>query len=297
MDIRELRSFVLLGEQLHFGRAARLMNLSQPALTKQIRRMEEDLGTPLFQRGKQGTRLSAFGEDFLRDARVTVRSFDELVDRGKRAAKGETGRLNLGFGFPTFELVPRLIVKLREVAPGIDVSLRDMSTAEQMEALNTGSIDLGFVRAPAPKHLKSLPVVKDRLALVSSATSALPANAGLADCRDEPFVALAEVRAPGFHHHVLEMCGRHGFHPRVVQQVPELTTALALVRAGLGVAVIPESFWKSRLEGVRLHRLKEKDAGWQVSAAWHTGDTNPALMRFLGLLREDLGRSGKRSAF
>ncbi len=290
MDIRELKSFLLLGEQLHFGRAAKLMNLSQPALTKQIRRMEEDLGTALFERGKRGTRLSAFGEQFLREARSTVRSFDELMDRGKRAAKGETGKLNLGFGFHTFELVPRLIVKLRQVAPEIDVSLRDMSTAEQMNALNARTIDLGFMRVPVPKHFKTMPVVRDRLALVSSMESALPANVRLADCRDEPFVALSEKRAPGFHQHMMEICGKHGFHPRVVQQVPELTTAVALVRAGLGVAMIPESFWSSRLEGVRLHRLKDREAGWLVSATWHAGDTNPALLRFLDLLKEELKR-------
>ena len=290
MDIRELRSFVLLGEQLHFSRAARLMNLSQPALTKQIRRMEEELGSPLFERNKQGTKLSTFGERFLREVRVTVRSFDELMDRGKRAAIGETGRLSIGFGFPTFELVPRLIVRLRQVAPGIEVSLRDMSTAEQMEGLHTRVVDIGFMRLPVPKHFQFLPVVGDRLALVSSSLSNLPADAGLADCRDEPFVALSEKRAPGFHHHVLAMCGKHGFHPKVVQQVPELPTAMALVRAGLGVAVIPESFWNSRLEGVRLHRLKEKDAGWKVGAVWHAGDTNPALARFLGLLRQDVKR-------
>jgi len=290
MDIRELRSFVLLGEQLHFSRAAKLMNLSQPALTKQIRRMEEELGTPLFERNKQGTKLSTFGGRFLVDARATLRSFDDLMDRGKRAAAGETGRLSIGFGFPTFDLVPRLIVRLREIAPGIEVSLRDMSTAEQMDGLGRGTVDLGFMRIPAPKSFRTLPVVEDRLALVSSARSHLPENASLGDCRDEPFVALSEKRAPGFHHHVLEMCGKHGFHPKVVQQVPELTTAMALVRAGLGVAVIPESFWNSRIEGVRLHRLKEKGAAWKVGAVWHAGDTSPALARFLDLLREDLKR-------
>ncbi len=288
MDIRELRSFVLLGEQLHFGRAATLLNLSQPALTKQIRRMEEELGTPLFDRGKQGTKLSTFGRTFLKDAKETVRSFDELLDHGRRAARGETGKLSIGFGFPTFELVPRLIVRLRETAPGIEVSLRDMSTAEQMAALASGGIDLGFLRLPAGRHLKTLPVVRDRLALVSGETSSLPATAGLAECRDLPFVALSEKRAPGFFDHMLAMCGKHGYHPKVVQQVPELTTMMALVRAGLGVAVIPESFWNSRIEGIRLHRLKEKDSGWLVGAAWHAADTNPALLRFLELLREDL---------
>lgn len=289
MDVRELRSFVLLAEQLHFGKAADLLHLSQPALTKQIRRMEEELGAALFERNKRGTALSRFGELFLRDARQTVQTFDGMMDRAKRAATGEGGRLNIGFGFHTFELVPRLIVKLREVAPGIEVSLRDMSTAEQLRALETGRIDLGFLRPPLPKGFRTLPVVRDRLALVSSAVSKLPGNATLKDCREEPFVALSEERAPGFHQHMLKACGKYGFYPKIVQQVPELTTALALVRAGLGVAVIPESFWSKRWEeDVRIHRLKDKEAGWLVSAAWHEADTNPALGRFLELLRGEL---------
>lgn len=287
MEIRELRSFILLAEQLHFGRAAKLMHVSQPALTKQVRRMEEELGSPLFERGRTGTALSRFGEWFLKDARLTLQSYDALMDRGKRAAKGEAGRLNIGFGFHTFELVPRLIVKLREIAPGIEVSLRDMSTDEQRRALDAGRIDLGFLRLPMPVGYKTLPVVRDRLALISSAVSGLPANATLKDCRDIPFVALSEERAPGFHHHMLMVCGKYGFYPKIVQQVPELTTAVALVRAGLGVAVIPESFWSGRFMGVRLHPIKDREAGWQVCAAWHAGDTNPALARFLGLLKAE----------
>src|SRR5687767_13284133 len=120
MEMRELKSFVLLAEQLHFGRAARLLHLSQPALTKQIRRMEEELGSPLFERGRHGTALSAFGKQFLKEARNTVGDFDRLLDRAKIAAAGESGHLGIGFGFHTLELVPRLIVRLREIAPGIE---------------------------------------------------------------------------------------------------------------------------------------------------------------------------------
>ncbi|RYD38086.1 MAG: LysR family transcriptional regulator [Verrucomicrobiaceae bacterium] len=295
MDIRELRSFVLLAGQLHFGRAAALLHLSQPALTKQIRKMEEDLGGDLFQRGKSGTVLTSLGTQFLAEARETLQHFDRMVDRGKRAAKGEIGQLNLGFGFHTFELVPRLIVKLREISPGIDVTLRDMSSAEQEAALAKRSIDLGFVRQPIPKGYRSFPVVKDRMAIVSSEESRLPEDLKLADCRSLAFVAIAEARAPGFYNHTIRLCARHGFHPRIVQQVPELTTAVALVRAGLGIAMIPESFRRHRFEGLRWHRLKEKEAAWSVSAAWHPGDTNPALTRFLDLLKQDLkdSRPGK----
>lgn len=288
MDIRELRSFVLLGEQLHYGRASRLLNLSQPALTKQIRKLEDELGSPLFERGRSGTRLSDFGEHFLRDARRTVRSFDELENRGKRAARGETGRLRIGFGFHTFEIVPRLIVRLREESPGIEVSLRDMSTEEQTRALNARTIDLGFVRTPAPPHFRTLNVVRDRLALLVGASFRQGGRVRLRDCRDEPFVALSEERAPGFHHHMMSICAKYGFHPRIVQQVPELTTAAALVRAGMGIAIIPESFWSTHLEDVRIHPLRDRDAAWQVSAAWHPNDTNPALRKILALLRAEL---------
>jgi len=296
MDIRELRSFILLSEQLHFGRAAQLLHLSKPALTKQIRRMEEELGSALFERGKHGTAPTAFGTRFLSEARTVVDAFDRLLDRGRQAARGEAGILHLGFGFHTIELVPRLVVRLRKLAPGIEVTLRDMSTAEQVEGLESGEIDLGFVRLPVGNAFETLPVIRDRLALVSSTSSSLPANATLEDCRNEPFVALSGKRAPGYYNHMLRLCAGHGFHPRVVQQVPELTTALALVRAGLGVAVVPESLKVGNFGGIRMHPLKEKDAGWSVSAAWRRRDSNPALLRFLQMLREEVGKQerGKR---
>lgn len=288
MDIRELKSFVLLAEQLHFGRAAALLHLSQPALTKQIRRMEEELGSPLFERGRHGTTLSGFGRQFLKEARSTVSSFERLMERAGSAARGESGHLAIGFGFHTLELVPRLIVRLREIAPGIGVDLRDMSTAEQVEALREEKLDLGFLRLPAPVEFRVLPVIKDRLVLVSSPALPLPGTVTLADCRDQAFVSISEERAPGFFSHMLRLCAKHGFHPRIVQQVPEFTTALALVQAGLGIAIIPESVGISRFPGMRVHPLKDKDAAWSVGAGWRKGDTNPALARMLQLLKEEM---------
>lgn len=288
MEMRELKSFVLLAEQLHFGRAAGLLNLSQPALTKQIRRLEEELGAPLFERGRHGTALSSFGRDFLRDARVAVAGFDRLIERAKNAASGETGKLEIGFGFHTLDLVPRVIVKLRELAPGVEAGLRDMSTAEQLESLRSGELDLGFVRLPVAGEFRTMPVIKDRLVLVSSAAAPLSTRDALADCRQRPFVSISEDRAPGFYHHMLRLCAKHGFHPRVVQQVPEFTTALALVQAGLGLAIIPESVGTSRFPGVVVHPLRDKEAGWSVGAAWRKGDTNAALARFLELLKAEV---------
>lgn len=286
MDIRELRSFVILGEQLHFGRAARLLHLSQPALSKQIRRLEQELGADLLERGKHGARLTPFGRQLLEDARTTVKGFAQLQERARRAAIGETGELRIAFGYHTFELVPKLIVKFRALAPGVEINLRDRSTAEQMADLAAERIDVGFARLPVGTQFEFFPVVKDRLALVSSAVASF--RGPLAAARDQPFVAISHTRAPGFHGHTLRVCAKHGFHPQIVQEVPEFTTVLALVRAGLGLAFVPTSLWAANFEGLRVHPLREREAEWKVGAVWRKGDSNIALRRFLELLRPEI---------
>jgi DNA-binding transcriptional LysR family regulator len=285
MEMRDLRSFVVLAEQLHFGRAAQLLHISQPALTKQIRRLEEEWGGALFERGRHGTRLGAAGAGLLEETREVLRGFERLVAAGKQGAAGERGRLRIGFGFHTFDLVPRVVVELRKKSPALQISLKDMSTAEQTQALAAEEIDAGFVRLPVARAFETFPVTIDRVALVSGASSGLPRAAGLAECRERPFVLLAQKRSPGFHRHVLKLCARAGFHPRIVQEAPEITTVLALVRAGLGVAFIPESFGGNRFPGIRVHRLPGKEAEWAVGVAWRRGDSNPVLGRFLDLIR------------
>jgi DNA-binding transcriptional LysR family regulator len=288
MEMRELRSFVLLAQQLHFGRTARLLNLSQPALTKQIRRVEEDLGCSLFERGKHGTKLTSAGEQFLNEARPIVSGFERLVDAGRSLARGDRGRLRLGFGFHTFELVPRLIARLRHTVPDVQIGLRDMSTVEQIEGLRSGRLDIGFVRSPVSNEFETTPVIRDRLALVSSTDSRLPTKATLDDCAGEPFILISNERAPTFRRHAIALCAKFGFHPRAIQDTSEVTTSLALVRAGLGVTLIPQSFGIPHIRGLRLHEVQDPAASWEVSAAWRRSDANPVLMRFLELLGKEV---------
>jgi DNA-binding transcriptional LysR family regulator len=290
MDIRELRSFIVLAEQLHFSRASELLHLSQPALTKQIRKLEDELGSPLFERGRHGSRLSTLGSHFLQEARSVVEKFDRLVTHGRQVVGGEAGLLRIGFGFHTLELVPRLVVKLREESPAVDITLRDMSTSEQSAELHAEQLDLGFMRLPVGPEFSVLRVVEDRLMLVSSADSRLPENLTLKQCFHAPFVLISDHRSPGFHHHVLRLCAKQDFHPRIVQQVTDFRTALALVRAGMGVSVIPQSFCTPPIDGIRYHPLRDADARWSVGATWRRGDTNPLLHRFLNLLKLEIPR-------
>ncbi|MBD5779590.1 LysR family transcriptional regulator [Pelagicoccus sp. NFK12] len=287
MEIAQLKSFLVLAEQLHYGRAAAALHLSQPALTKQIQRLEEDLGGALFERGTQGTRLSAFGEQWLQEARQVNQKLDGLLDRGRQIALGETGRIRIGFGYHSLELVPSVVVKLRDRAPGIQISLRDMSTAEQLAALEEGKLDLAFVRVPIANHsdYESLPAIEDRMALVTARSQTGGKKLKLADVRDQAFVTISKLRSPGFFGHMLALCAKHGFHPRIVQQVSEFPTALALTRAGMGVTMIPESYWNSDYKSLQIHRIAAADSKWKVGALWRRGDRNPALHRFLEALK------------
>ncbi len=292
MNVEALRSFTILAGHLHFGRAAQALHLSQPALTKQIRRLEETLGGRLFERGKQGTRLTVLGSRFLPQAREQLASFDRLFADTRKEAQGHGGRLKIGFGWYTLELVPRLVVRLRNLEPAIEISLQDMATADQLISLQNGQLDIGFTRLPLPastRHLESRPVLTGHLGLVLPVRGFRPPKPSLEDCRDKPFVLLSKERSPGLYDLVLKLFARHGFHPRIVQEVSELTTAMALVRAGMGLSIIPESSWSRRFGGVSIQTLPEPAAAWTVGAVWRLRDSNPALHRFLGLLRSEVG--------
>lgn len=292
MDIREVRSFLALAGQSHFGRTARLLNLSQPALTKQIRRLEEDLGGPLLVRGRHGAQLTSLGRLFQAKALDVVRDWDDLLAHTRRVARGEAGRLRLGFGMHTFELVPRAIVRFRKSLPDVDVSLRDMSTFEQIEALHAEKMDLGFIRLGPVKKLSILPLTQDRMMLVTSQAAGYSVTDDLSAVRHEPFVLISRQRSPTFHQHALNLCSKYGFRPRIVQEVPEVTTVLALVKAGLGVSVIPESFGINRFQGIRAHHLTDRAAAWTAAAAWRKDDPNPLIQRFLALLKTELVSHG-----
>jgi DNA-binding transcriptional LysR family regulator len=291
MELTRLRSFIILAERLHFGEAARLLNLSQPALSKQIQQLEDDIGAPLFDRGRHGARLTNVGSLFAEEARRLVRQADAAFEQGRRAARGEVGRLAIGFGFSTVTLVPQVISKFRLRYPEVEIELRDMSTPEQTDALLAGRIHIGFVRLPVDRGLSHMPVLNDRLALAAPATDKKAHKPGaLSGLKDSPFIMLRRGQSLSLHEHIMRLCAKYGFHPRVVQEANEYPTVLSLVAAGLGVAIVPESQLRTRIEGVTIHRIADRAACWQVGAAWRQEKGSPLTAGFLGLLREELGQ-------
>ena len=292
MELTRLRSFIVLAERLHFGDAARLLHLSQPALSKQIQQLEEEIGAPLFDRGRHGARLTEVGSLFAEEARKLIRQADVTLEQGRRAARGEVGRLAIGFGFSTVTLVPRIISKFRLHHPEVEIELSDMSTPKQIDALHAGHINIGFIRLPADRGLRQLPVLEDRLVLALPATDKKGHKpVDLSASRDSPFILIRRGLSLSLHEHILRLCARYGFHPRVVQEANEFPTVLGLVAAGLGVALVPESQLRTRIEGVTILRIGDRAARWQVGAAWRREKGSPLAAKFLGLLREELSHN------
>jgi DNA-binding transcriptional LysR family regulator len=292
MELHQIRSLVILADQLHFGRAAGALHLSQPALSKQIRLLENEIGGTLFLRGRRGAELTALGKTVVAEARSIVKASERFVTICRLAAKGEVGTLNLGFGFTALEIVPAAVAEFRRRHPNVGIRLSDISTADQVDALRSGKIQLGVVRLPVPPEFAQESLLEDRLALVVPRPIWKP-RCSLRSLRDAPFILLARDRAPGFHAHVLRLCAGCGFSPRIVQEANEFHTVLAFVAAGLGIGFVSKSFTAARPvpHGVRTIELPDPAARWTVGAAWRRQEQNPLVVQFVHTLREQNTRT------
>jgi len=292
VDFRALRSFVVLANQLHFGRAANLLHLSQPALSKQIRKLEDEIGAPLFHRDTAGTSLSAAGTVLAKDAGDLLARCGESLLRAQRAGRGEIGTLDIGFGIATYDLLPRVIARFRSRYPEIHVSLRDMPSAEQIEALRGGRLDIGFVRLPAPDDLVVRPVTTERLILALP-----PAAEGIrtvADLHGLPLVVMSRERSRSVFDQVIGLCAAMNVTPYIVQEVAEFPTALALVASGAGAALVPRSARRDDLHIV-YREIDHPAADWSVGAVWRPAEGERIVANFLACLGEELGAEGSPS--
>jgi len=285
MEIRLLRAFLTVVNLRHFGRAAEALYLSQPALSKQIVALEETLGARLFERGRHGAELTAFGRAFLPDAETLVRDADDVLARAREAAGGRRGHLRVGLGLSTLTLAPPLIAAYRQQNPSIGVTLNDLSSAEQTRRLFSGRLDVGFLRLPADAGLSAFPVANESLALAvpqHAKWKRLPAR--LDELNELGFIGLLRSRGPGMAGAIDAWCAERGFAPRIIQQADDIQSVLAAVAAGVGAAFLP-SRAGHLLRDARVLRLKEASAQWRVGLAWRTERDDPVLKRFVDYVR------------
>lgn len=292
MELRHLRYFVAVAEELHFGRAAERLHMAQPPLSQQIRQLEAELGVALFTRTTRQVALTEAGARYLERTRAVLAAVEQAGMEAARVDAGEVGRVTIGFiGSATYSLLPRLARDLRAELPDIEVEVKgEMLTPDQVVALRDGTIDIALMRTPVPHEDIEVFVVRREPLLV-----ALPSQHPLAeresirvsDLRDEPFVTYPSEHRSVLHDTVLAVCQRSGFSPRGAAQVAETSTLVVFVAAGMGVALVPESVSALQLAGVVFRPLTDR-ATTELAIGWNPSRRTPATDRVLEQLRSSL---------
>lgn len=291
-ELRQLRCFVAAAEELHFGRAARRMNMTQPPLSRQIQLLEHVLGVRLLDRTSRTVKLTPAGRVFLLEARRILRLTESAAMTTRRIASGEAGTINVGFTAASgYSFLPRLLVQMASGAPNIALVLREMVSADQVESLLTGRIDVGFLRPPIDRsEFSTLRVVRESLvaALPAGDERLSKASLTLADFDRKPLIMYASEGARYFHDMLRAQFESSGISPRIVQSLSQIHSMLALVRAAIGAALVPEAAMSLHFDDMHF-RAVETRPGQPVElyAAWRSDNDNPALSAFLDQLHRD----------
>lgn len=294
MELRHLRYFVAVAEELHFGRAAERLFIAQPPLSQQIQQLERELGVPLFQRTSRRVQLTPAGAVFLREARSVLAALDFAVLSAKRAARGEEGWLGIGFAASaTYDLLPAVLHDFREQFPAIELSLLELNAVEQTQALRDRSIHVGFARPAAEEADMVVGAILREpflVALPEAHPLAGHAELDLAALVGEPFVSFPERPAPSYAQEVRRVCENAGFTPRVVQEVREMQTAISLVVAGLGIALLPASVQHLHRPGLVYRPLREPAPRTELAVVSRQDDPSPVLENFLAIVQAQVQR-------
>ena len=291
-ELRQLRCFVAAAEELHFGRAAARMNMTQPPLSRQIQLLEHVLGVKLLDRTSRTVKLTPAGRVFLLEARRILRLTESAALATRRIASGEAGTIALGFTAASgYSFLPRLLLQRASGAPNIDVALKEMVSAEQIEALTTGRIDVGLLRPPITRsEFTTLKVSSEPLvaALPFGDPRLAKAQLTLADFDAAPLVMYAPDGAGYFHDMLVALFEAADITPITIQSLSQIHSILALVRSGLGAALVPEAAMSLHFDDVHFRPVTTVPAApVELYAAWRSDNDNPALAAFLDLLRSD----------
>jgi len=301
MDLRQLRYFVAVAEELHFGHAAQRLRIAQPALSRQIQALEKDLLVQLLFRNRRRVQITPAGQVFLDRARQILARADEAVLAAQRAGGGVSGTLNLGFvGSATYDVLPGVLREFLHAAPHVDLTLSEMTVHAQIEALTEKRIDIGLLRLPArTEGLVFRTIAREPLyvALPSSHRLAQLPVVPLSALNKESFVLYPDHPRPSWTEFVIGLCEQAGFRPLVIQRTVEIQTTLSLVAAGIGVSIAPKCIGNLQRKDVVFRKLGGVRARTELLVAYREHDSSPVVRTFLKVLwrivREQ--KSGKSS--
>ncbi|WP_211462543.1 LysR substrate-binding domain-containing protein [Collimonas silvisoli] len=285
MDLRQLRYFVAVAEELHFGRAAEKLHISQPPLSLSIQQLEKNLGLLLLTRTNKTVALTSAGAVLYNEARTLLKHAADMEELATRVGQGIEGRLKVGFvGAMLFRGLPEAISAFQTDNPHVDVVLREMNTTEQIEAVRREQIDIGFI------HSGHLPAeIQSRQLLEEPFVCCLPANhryskrssIDLQDLADEPFVLFPRSVSPHYHDRIVALCINAGFSPHIRHEVRHWLTIVSLVGKNMGIALVPLSMQKSTLTHVVYIPLTESTIRSESLCIWRDKEISPSLKQFI----------------
>ena len=296
MDFRHFRYFITLAEELHFARAAERLGIAQPALSQQIKALEERLDARLFNRSKRRIELTEAGTAFLIEARATLERAEKAIRVAQDTARGESGTINIGFvGSAMYDpRFTRMLKAYRTAHPGINLLLHEMPILAQIESVDKGHLDISVVRAPLPdvmpEGVDTFVLARQILVAVLSNEHPLAGRESLAlqELGNDIFIAFHDPDGVGLGHALLEECRRVGFEPNITLRVTEIATLISLAAAGLGVSLMPDTVRHLQLPGVRYIPLQGEERDTQLIVVHRRFERSAAVRGLLAKIRESI---------
>ncbi|EAA4081376.1 LysR family transcriptional regulator [Salmonella enterica subsp. salamae] len=289
MDIRQLRAFVMLAECSSYREAAQRLFITQPALTKQIQTLENELGVTLFVRGRHGAQMTHTARLLLDKTRQLICQAHEYREFALSVARGTKGHLAIGFGISGIKQAPEWVTEFRHHYPDIEISLEDMPSRQQKEGLLNGQLQLAFIRLPVDPPLTGHSLRAESLALAAKKTtqvSARLAEEGNNLLATLPLLLLTPERGTGLDRQVSRFLQFHRVTPNIVQRAGDIQTLMALVEADAGVAIVPQSAVWFAGDDVELISLNGPYSGWDVGLAWNPSLEDPVRDLFIQMIRK-----------
>ena len=290
IELYHLEAFLTVAEEMNFKRAAERLHIAQPPLSRQIQRLELDLGVKLFYRTKRQVQLTEAGRAFLEEARRILSQVEQGIRVAQRASRGELGRLVLGFeGSSACDIIPFSLKVYQERFPDVELVVQEMATGEQLLALHEERIGIGFIVPPFNDEALAVETVwREPLILALPETHSLSAqwDVPVQELRSETFITGPRNSRCGLYEQTIAICQQAGFSPRIIQEAKEMQIMLGFIAAGLGIALLPASFKHFQRPGVIYRRLQPSTPEIELAIAWRRDDPSPVLQAFLEVVRE-----------
>lgn len=288
MELRHLKYFVAVAEELHFGRAAKKLHIAQPPLSQQIKNLEDELGVKLFDRARRTIQLTDAGLYFLKEARQLLLHVEQAAETARRIYQGKAGRLIVGFvGSVIHTFLPEGLRLFRQRFPDVELVLQELNTAEQIKSLHAGRIDVGFLYIDVQDSLlASRQLARAPLMVVLPEKHPLSGRKSLhiRELTQEPFIANTRASEPVVRDAFISLCHSAGFSPRIAQEAGHVQTVLALVASGLGACLLPEYIKNIKRPGVLYIPLAGSPPVVKLGAAWRSDNSSTLLKSFVTVI-------------